>query len=108
MSNRKSAEQFQKWLTQYGDIPRRICCLYAQGEADPPEETDDARKERVELLYTAIGELSRVERSLILLSLDGLSHREISEISGLTESNVGARLTRTRQKLARIIEEIES
>jgi RNA polymerase sigma-70 factor (ECF subfamily) len=55
---------------------------------------------RLEELYAAIRSLPKLDRSLILLSLDGLSYREIAEVHGLSESNVGSRLTRIRQRLA--------
>lgn len=58
---------------------------------------------RLEALYAAIRTLPPLDRSLILLSLDGLGYREIAELHGLSESNVGARLTRTRQRLAEIL-----
>ncbi len=82
------------------------------GAAPMPDEmlsipSDSTDRDRTELLYAAIARLDRLERSLILLSLDGLSYREMSEISGLTETNIGAHLTRSRRRLARIIEEID-
>lgn len=58
---------------------------------------------RLESLYSAIRSLTPIDRSLMLLSLDGLSYREIAEIHGLSESNVGARLTRLRKRLAEIL-----
>lgn len=61
--------------------------------------------ERLEGLYAAIRALSPLDRSLILLSLDGLSYREMAALHGLSEGNVGARLTRLRQKLATTLKE---
>ena len=55
---------------------------------------------RVEWLYEQISKLKLVDRSLILLHLEGYSYREIAELLGLTESNVGSRLTRLKQKIA--------
>lgn len=55
-------------------------------------------------LYSAIRELETLDRSLILLSLEGQSYAEIAAIHGLSESNVGARLTRARKKLAQLME----
>ena len=60
---------------------------------------------RLEALYAAIRALPPMDRSLILLSLDGLSYRDIAEIHDLSESNVGVRLTRLRQRLASIVTE---
>ena len=54
---------------------------------------------RVAQLYAEIRRLPALDRSLILLSLDGMSYAEMAAIHGLSESNTGARLTRARQKL---------
>ncbi|HLP26433.1 MAG TPA: sigma factor-like helix-turn-helix DNA-binding protein, partial [Acidobacteriota bacterium] len=51
--------------------------------------------------YSVLQTLPPVDRSLLLLSLDGLSYRDIAAVHGLSESNVGARLTRARQRLSR-------
>ncbi len=69
----------------------------------PPESEPTTTDERglLEFLYTEIRRLSPVDRSMILLSLDGISYREMARIHGLTESNVGARLTRLKQKLSK-------
>jgi len=56
-------------------------------------------------LYAAIRELPELDRSLVLLSFDGLPYKEIGEILGLSESNVGARLTRARARLTETLRE---
>lgn len=66
---------------------------------------DDPQGPLLERLYAAIRTLAPVERSLILLSLDGVAYGEIARLHGLTESNVGARLTRLRQRLATQVKE---
>ncbi|PTY07915.1 RNA polymerase sigma factor [Opitutaceae bacterium EW11] len=58
---------------------------------------------RLDAVYVAIRSLRPIDRSLLILSLDGLSYREIAAIHGLSESNVGARLTRARQQLAELM-----
>jgi RNA polymerase sigma factor (sigma-70 family) len=55
-------------------------------------------------LYAAIRQLETLDRSLVLLSLEGQSYAEIGAIHGLSETNVGARLTRARRKLAQTME----
>jgi RNA polymerase sigma-70 factor, ECF subfamily len=57
-------------------------------------------------LYAHIRELPAGERSLVLLSLDGLSYREIGDLAGLTENHVGVALNRARQKLAAYFKEV--
>jgi len=72
--------------------------LLAAETASPAEDAGD--RQLLEKLYAAIHELPQADRALILLMLDGLSYREISEITGLTENHVGVALTRARKKLA--------
>lgn len=73
---------------------------------EPAEAEPGAAREReaLEHIYAAIRRLPPVDRSLILLQLDGLSYAEIAEIHGLTESNVGVRLNRLKQKLTTALE----
>lgn len=58
----------------------------------------------LEQLYAAIRQLEPLDRSLVLLSLEGQSYGEIAALHGLSESNVGARLSRARQKLVQLTE----
>lgn len=74
----------------------------AREPAAPPAPADD--RERLELLYAGIRRLPPLDRSLLLLSLDGIGYGEIATLHGLTPTNVGARLTRARQRLAHDLE----
>jgi RNA polymerase sigma-70 factor, ECF subfamily len=55
---------------------------------------------RLDWIYARIARLEPVDRSLILLHLDGLSYREIAETLGISEGNVGVKLSRMKQALA--------
>ena len=59
----------------------------------------------LEQLYAAIRQLEPLDRSLVLLSLEGQSYAEIAALHGLSETNVGARLSRARQKLTQLTEQ---
>jgi RNA polymerase sigma-70 factor (ECF subfamily) len=50
-------------------------------------------------LRRAVDGLDPLNRALLLLYLDDLAYREIGEILGLTETNVGVRLNRLKQRL---------
>ena len=54
---------------------------------------------RLSWLYEQIGQLEEVERSLVILILDGYSYREVAEIIGISESNVGVKFSRIKKKL---------
>jgi RNA polymerase sigma factor (sigma-70 family) len=75
-----------------------------QFEAFPQEDAGSraalAETELLDRVYVEIRRLPAVDRSLILMSLDGVAYREMAEIHGLTESNVGVRLNRAKQQLA--------
>jgi len=68
-----------------------------------PDTEDD---EKISLLYMAINHLSKIEKALILLYLEDYSYQEISEIIGITTSNVGVKLTRIKTKLELIIKDL--
>lgn len=78
----------------------------AAGAAPTSARAEPRGKEALEQVYAHIRQLPPLERSLILLHLDGLGYGAIAEIHGLTENHVGVRLTRIRQKLADAMKEI--
>jgi RNA polymerase sigma factor (sigma-70 family) len=52
---------------------------------------------RLEWLYALIRELPPLDRTVLMLHLDRLSHREIGDVTGLSENNVGVRLHRIKR-----------
>jgi RNA polymerase sigma-70 factor, ECF subfamily len=62
-----------------------------------------ANTEVVEQLYVAIRQLPKVDASLALMHLDGLSYREMAEVLGISESNVGVKLNRMKKELAQLL-----
>lgn len=65
-----------------------------------PNISDDSEfSELHERLYSAIGHLGKIDRALILLQLEGYSYDDISEIVGLTKTNVATKINRIKQKL---------
>ncbi|MBC8051454.1 MAG: RNA polymerase sigma factor [Sphingobacteriaceae bacterium] len=61
------------------------------------------QKENVQLLNTAIARLSKVEKAVIMLYLEEKSYDEISEIMGITKTNVGVKLNRIKVKLEKLL-----
>jgi RNA polymerase sigma factor (sigma-70 family) len=88
---------------------RRRLDSFQELQALSPDAIDDAGSDAptdsLELLYSAIRTLAPLDRSLVLLQLDGVSYAQIAEIHGLTESNVGVRLNRLKQKLTAQLQE---
>ena len=52
-----------------------------------------------EILYQCIDELNQLNKAIILLYLDGNSHNEISEITGISKTNVGTRIGRIKEQI---------
>lgn len=52
-----------------------------------------------EVLYQCIDELDEINKAIIMLYLDGNSHDEIAEITGISKSNVGTRICRIKEQL---------
>ncbi len=61
------------------------------------------RREQREAMLAAIRELPAIDRQLIVLHLEGLSGREIEEISGMSEGAIHTRLSRIRGRLTAAI-----
>lgn len=62
-------------------------------------QEDEVEKEQLENLYKAIAQLNKIEKALVILYLEDKSYEEISEILGISVSNVGAKLSRVRNTL---------
>ena len=62
-------------------------------------EGDVIKRQRQERLRDAVARLPLGLRQVVVLALEGLSHREVGEVLGLTENNVAVRLTRARTAL---------
>lgn len=67
-----------------------------------PYEDDDPSTQQIRQLYDRINQLDLIDRSLILLWLEGLSYDEIGAIIGISTSNVGVRLLRIKDKLVKM------
>ncbi|WP_295799720.1 sigma-70 family RNA polymerase sigma factor [Mucilaginibacter sp.] len=59
--------------------------------------------EQVQQMYNAIKKLSEVERAITMLYMDNYSYKEIAEVMGLSESNIGFKLNKIRTKLRTIV-----
>jgi RNA polymerase sigma-70 factor (ECF subfamily) len=67
-----------------------------------PYEADDPSSRQIRELYNRISRLDFIDRSLILLWLEGISYEDIGAIIGITPNNVGVRLLRIKDKLVKM------
>ncbi|MHC4154589.1 MAG: RNA polymerase sigma factor [Planctomycetota bacterium] len=57
----------------------------------------------VEGLYSAVRQLPKIDGSLILMHLDGLSYQQMADVLGITKTNVGVKLNRAKKQLAQLL-----
>ena len=69
-----------------------------KAQANPVEDS-----QMVVRLYEAIRKLPKVDASLVLMYLEGLSYNRMAEILGISESNVGVKLNRAKSRLAELL-----
>ncbi len=91
------ALNWKRSLTRY-DRKLETFSVHAQIALDPNEPT--SRRQLLDWLYATIRRLPPLDRSLIMLHLDRLPHRDIAEVTGLSEGNVAVRIHRIKQWLS--------
>lgn len=62
-------------------------------------EESSSSDQQLRLLQQFISELKEMDKAVMLLYLEEKSHKEIAEIVGLSESNVGTKINRIKTKL---------
>ena len=68
------------------------------------ENRDGQEREQViEQVYGAIRKLEKIDSSIVLMWLDGLSYEQIAGVIGISKSNVGVKLNRAKKKLAQLL-----
>jgi RNA polymerase sigma-70 factor (ECF subfamily) len=70
----------------------------------PNPEAGLAREQQGERLRRAVHTLPLLYRQVVTLMLEGMDYGEIAQVLGISENNVGARLTRARQMLRQAME----
>lgn len=63
------------------------------------EDCTEENTVKPELLYKFINKLDELNKAIIILYLEDKSYKEISEIIGLTETNVGTKINRIKKTL---------
>lgn len=76
---------------------RRAASLDSSHE--PASDDEGADADQIALLRRLIEDLGPLDRALLILWLDDLSHRDIAEVLGLSASNVATKLHRLKARL---------
>jgi len=70
------------------------------------DDINNENSERVRILNLAINSLNKAEKSIIILYMDDYPYDEISEIIGISISNVGVKINRIKKKLQHHLKEL--
>ena len=86
----------------YAKKRRRQCQSELQMEALPDHNLapEDPRRP---VLLEAVQQLDSLDRQVVFLYLEGLSAREIEQVTGMSANSVGVRLSRLRRRLASMV-----
>lgn len=83
---------------------KRLDVEYHQVLPDlPDDEVDEEYAIRQESLFATLKQLNESERAIVALYLDDLSYRQIAEIIGINENNVGIKLNRIKLKIQKLL-----
>jgi RNA polymerase sigma factor (sigma-70 family) len=63
------------------------------------ENENEEKTEKLKILEEYIGELREFDKALMLLYLEKKNHREISDILGISTSNVSTKLARIKEEM---------
>ncbi|MFD2147944.1 RNA polymerase sigma factor [Mucilaginibacter antarcticus] len=67
---------------------------------EPPNEEHERRQEQ---LFAALKQLDDTEKAIITLYFEEMSYRQIAEVLGINENNVGVKINRIKHKLQQLI-----
>lgn len=106
----KGEAEFSTWLYRIS-LNVSLSFLSKQKKRNQVKDTDSISQsfelpelsERADWLYRCIRKLTDIDRSIIMLHLDGFDNTEISEMIGLSRNNTNVKLHRIKQQLASLL-----
>ena len=116
----KSSDNFREqseWSTWIYRLTLNVCLTLLKKKKNnpqhfvsdylPAEVIEDSHvfaDESLDHLYSAIKQLSEVDRGVILLYLEEKSYQEIAEIMGTNPNNIGVRIKRIKERLKKLLD----
>lgn len=64
---------------------------------------DCEQEDKIKQLYQAVGKLSGIEKSIVLLFLECKGYEEIAEITGISQNYVRVKMNRIKKKLKKLM-----
>ena len=110
--------KFGTWLyrialnTAISDLRRKSRRIKPTDPAYLPTEWQDIpyekeKEEQIQQLYAAIGQLTEIEKALVMLYLEDKSYEEMEEILGINQNNLRVKMNRIKEKLRKLTKEAD-
>lgn len=114
----RGESKFSTWLyrialnTAISDLRRQTRRPRSMELQNIPAELQDIQYEkekelRLQQLYTAIEQLSELEKALVMLYLEEKSYDEMEEILGINQNNLRVKMNRIKEKLRNLTKQTE-
>ena len=86
-------------ITFYRNDKRKPNLITTDTLPEQSEGAYDPIEEQVKALYAAIGDLSKIDKAIVMLYLDDYPYAEIGEMMGISANNVAVKMNRIKIKL---------
>jgi RNA polymerase sigma-70 factor (ECF subfamily) len=73
--------------------------VYTTDSLPDTSDTHEPIEEQVKAMYKAIGDLSKIDKALVMLYLEDYNYNEIGEMLGITANNVAVKMNRIKARL---------
>jgi len=88
--------RYKLQLDKHNDKTTRLSAIHIEPTS---EIVDDGQEDRFAALRACIQTLKEADQSILILHLEGLAYKEISEVTGLTENHIAVKMKRIRKAL---------
>jgi len=107
----RGESKFSTWLyrdalnTAITGLRKKKDFIESREPAQLPEQINEENaddEEELRQLYKAIGQLSQVEKAIVMLYMEDRSYEEMEEILGMSQGNLRVKMNRIKEKLRQL------
>jgi RNA polymerase sigma-70 factor (ECF subfamily) len=108
VKNFKAESKFSTWLyrvalntaiTFFKKEKKQSFIQHQDIKTDITDEHNGLQVQQINALYKAIGELTKIDKALVMLYLEDMNYNEISNVLGISANNIAVKMNRIKIKL---------